>query len=219
MKTGVIIQARLGSSRLPGKILMDIEGKSMLQRVAERADRIEGIDTLIIAMPDEAASYQASIQYPRFCGDETNVLKRYYDCAKLYDLDTIVRITADCPALDPAIGTLVLDTFKSGNWDYVSNVRPYSTWPDGTDVEVFNFWALLSAHKNATSAYDREHVTSYLYTLPRPVKCQVVWADKDYSGYKWSVDTQEELDHIRAAYKALGEDFGMKKLLQWEASL
>lgn len=221
MNIGCIIQARLGSSRLPRKIILNLyEGKTVLEQVLDRVHQIKGLDRIIVAMPDEPQSLSVDCgpNSHKFYGHSDDVLDRYYRCAKANDLDVIMRITADCPLLDPHVATRILERFVNGRWNFVSNTRPTSTWPDGTDVEVFDFWSLRYAYVNATKPYDREHVTSYMYTPPVPVRCHTVIADKDYSMYKWSVDTSDDLAKVRQIVTDLGPDATMPEIIAWEQS-
>lgn len=190
--TGAIIQARLGSSRLPGKVLREIAGKPMLQHVIERAQKIPGIHKVIVAIPhtdikELASRIKADVFW--YMGHPEDVLDRYYQAASTYDMDLIMRLTGDCPLIDPqGCGRLLAYIQAFDGIDYVSNV---ATETDGLDCEVFTMDALRRAHSLATAPYDREHVTPWIrhnlrcVTLPEPA----------LPG-KWSVDTEEDLQRV-----------------------
>lgn len=223
---GAIIQAHLGSSRLPNKVLADICDKSMLQRVIERTQQIKGIDKVIVALPyhqQEIVDIVTNMSGGRWdwlnfhhqtvangeLVPESDVLARYYNCAVHFKLDHVVRITSDCPLLDPEVGTRVVSKFMNGGlyqggYDYVSNTIP-STFPDGLDVEAFTFEALQQAHQEAASPEDREHVTPYIKRLGSHFRKNNVWNTEDQSKYRLTVDTQEDLDRVKSIYKHFGD--------------
>ena len=218
-RTGIIIQARLGSTRLPAKVLVDIGGKPVLQHVIERARRIPSIDEIVVAYPytdfaiDELCFSIGCEAYPYY-GDMDNVLDRYYQCAKSYDFENIVRITADCPLLDPDISDMVVSKYLNSNYDYVTNRSPM-TWPDGLDTEIFSFWALMMAHQHAKTPYQKEHVTAYMYGSDSPMEWTNVPNSIDQSNHRWTLDTSEDLAWIRDIYEALGrEHFGMADIMR-----
>jgi spore coat polysaccharide biosynthesis protein SpsF (cytidylyltransferase family) len=202
VKTLAIIQARLSSTRLPRKALMSIGGKPMIRHVVDRVCQIEGVDTVVVAVPngaDAAAIYDAVVpQAGVFLSvgtKEDDVLGRYERCAQSYPgHDVILRATGDCPLLDPVVGGYVLKAYAaSGISDYVSNIT--AGYRDGEDVEVFSVAALLRAAKKATDPYDREHVTPY---IRRHGVISVVMPTEDRSAIKTSVDTLEDLERVRA---------------------
>jgi len=192
--TGVIIQARLGSSRFPRKILADLDGQPMLGHVIRRAQAIVGIRRTVVAVPTEdLPTLKAAFAGERVLwwgGPGNDVLQRYWEAARHYALDPIVRVTADCPRLDPNACWRVLDEFRRRGWDYASNVDPST---DGLDCEVFSWQALDQAHHEATSPLDREHVTPW---MRRSLRCGHV-AEPPLPG-KWSVDTPEDLARLQA---------------------
>jgi spore coat polysaccharide biosynthesis protein SpsF len=167
MTTAIIIQARMTSSRFPGKIMRLLDGRTVLDRVLDRAEHVRGVDTVIVACPKDDASapiYEAcrarGVLY--YAGSEMNVLSRYYEAAKKHGLDVIMRITSDCPFFNPVIAGEVLSRLKDGDLDYASNVYPVRTYPKGFDCEAFTFDCLEAAHLNARNDYDREHVTPWM---------------------------------------------------------
>ena len=156
MTTAVIVQARMTSKRFPGKVLTELSGKTVLERVLERCALVPFVDTVICAFPADDASipiYQLCNSLGIACasGSEDDVLSRYYDAAQMYGVDTIVRITADCPFFDPVVAGEVLSLLKAENLDYCSNVFPVRTYPKGFDVEAFTFDCLEAAHIKALS--------------------------------------------------------------------
>jgi len=186
-----IIQARLGSTRLPQKILLDLCGKPVIQRVYERACKIDKTDDVIVATTlsnsdDRLADFCRNNGIPLFRGSENDVLDRYYRAAKHFKADAVIRITGDCPLIDPAVVNLVVLTFRSAEVDYASNVQP-PTYPDGLDTEIFTFSALETAWKYATGSYDREHVTPYIYNSGS-FRLLNVPNGEDCSSERWTVD-------------------------------
>lgn len=199
MTTAVIVSARMTSKRLPGKVLMPLAGKSVLERVLERAARIPFIDTVICAFPaaDESIPiYQLCNSLGVACasGSEKDVLGRYYDAATMYGVDTIVRITGDCPLFDPVVAGEVLSLLKAENLDYCSNVFPKRTYPKGYDAEAFTYDCLEAAHLLTKKPYDREHVTPFMQRK-RGIRRANVRQRIDQSAINLCVDTAE--DHAR----------------------
>ncbi|MGH9764062.1 MAG: cytidylyltransferase domain-containing protein, partial [Blastocatellia bacterium] len=166
-KVLAIVQARLGSSRLPKKVMMDVAGEPMLIRVIRRVKAITGVDEVVLAttsaeqdraLLDMAADYQV----PAYAGSEDDVLDRFYHTAKAFGAQTIVRVTGDCPLLDPEVSIRVLERFLLGDCDYASNTLK-ATFPDGLDTEVFSVQALTRAWQEATLKSEREHVTPFIW--------------------------------------------------------
>ncbi|MFH1862745.1 MAG: glycosyltransferase family protein [bacterium] len=219
MKTTAIIQARLGSTRLPGKVIMDVYGETMLARVVRRTLKAKMLDEVVVATTDlrqddpiVAEAHRLGVMV--FRGSETNVLDRYYQAAQTYHADVIVRITSDCPLIDPEIVDLVIWRFLKDKADYASNVLR-RTYPRGLDTEVMTNEALTSAWRQATETFQQEHVTPYLYQNPHQFRLLSVTAEKDYTQHRWCVDTIEDLDFVRQVYSLLGHNgyFGWQKVL------
>jgi spore coat polysaccharide biosynthesis protein SpsF (cytidylyltransferase family) len=161
-----IVQARFFASRLPGKVLKKINNKTILEILIKRLLKSKKISKIIIAcssnkMDKEIIKIANKVKIDYFIGSEKNVLKRYYLAAKKFKFNNICRITADCPLIDSNIVELVIKNFFEKKVDYASNAIPPS-FPDGLDVEVFNFKSLSKAYKNAKSDYDKEHVNPYM---------------------------------------------------------
>ncbi len=215
-----IIQARMGSSRLPGKSLAEIEGRPMLWHVIQRVKRARLVDRVVVATSTAAADdaiEQMCLEDGVTCyrGSETDVLDRFYLAARAEKAAQVVRITADCPLLDPEVVDRVVQRFQRGDLDYASNAMVRS-YPDGLDTEIFAFSALERAWHEASKASEREHVTPYL----RSEKFRTANVENDstspYQHYRWTVDEAEDLEFIRAVYKAFRgkESFGMEDVLQ-----
>ena len=207
--TVVIIQARMSSTRLPGKVLMPIMGKPLLEYQIERVKQSKQLSDLVVATSEQAADEPIV----KFCHDRnikvfrghlTDVLSRYYQCWKcLFDnADHIVRLTADCPLIDPTIMDEVISFALNAGYDYASNTL-HPTFPDGLDVEVFTAKALETAFLAAKLKSEREHVTPYLYNHTELFELGSYEADADHSAYRWTVDTREDLSLVNEIFKAL----------------
>jgi spore coat polysaccharide biosynthesis protein SpsF len=207
MRTAVIIQARMGSSRLPGKVMKILEGRSVLSHVIHRIKAIQEVDEVVVAttlLPSDQIIVEESHRYgvTSFRGDEQDVLRRYYEAAKQIKADVVVRITSDCPLIDPDIVADVIRWYHTHNLDYVSNSLVPS-YPRGLDTEVFSFRVLEEANFFAREAKQREHVTPYIYQNPTKYKLGVVKSQVDYSKYRWTLDTTEDWELISKIYQKL----------------
>ena len=202
MTIGCIIQARMGSNRLPGKVMMDIEkDKPVLYYVINQLRHCKLIDKLIVATTtlaedDKIVKYCNDLGVDSYRGNAQNVLDRYYQCAKKFSMSTIVRIPSDKPLIDPEIVDSIIDKFRLNIYDYVINFLP-STFPSGTEVEIFSFDALEIAWKNAELPSEKEHVTSYIYNHKEKFKIFNVTLPEDLSRYRWAVDRIEDLTLVR----------------------
>jgi len=211
MKISAIIQARMTSTRLPGKVLMNIGGKSMVWHVVNRLKHSKKLDDIILAIPDtkkndilEKFAKDSKVKY--FRGSEEDVLSRYYETAKKFKCDVIVRITSDCPLIDPKIVDLLIEKYLSSNVDYTKALM--TTFPRGLDVEVFDFKALKKAYRKAKEPYQREHVTPYIYENTKIFKVGFVSAKGNlkHPEVRLVVDTKEDLKLVREIYKYLYKD-------------
>ena len=205
-----VVQARLSSSRLPNKMLLDLAGKPVVARTLERVQAIPEVDTVILATStsDEDRQLQDlanKLGVQGYAGSLDDVLDRVYCAAKQASAATIMRITGDCPLLDPAVCQEILNVFKLGDADYVSNVRP-PTYPDGLDSEVFSFKALETAWQEATLSSDREHVTQFLWTNPLRFRLANVEHEIDLSALRWTVDEPDDLEFVRQVYYSLARN-------------
>ncbi len=206
-----IIQARMGSTRLPGKVLADIHGQPMLWHVLQRAKAAKFLDDVIVATTTEPSD-DGIVAFCRgrgvecFRGSEWDVLDRYYCAALHHDAQSVVRITSDCPLVDPEIIDKTTRAFLSELPDYASNsiVR---TYPRGLDTEVMTFRALELAWREARQPYQRSHVTPFIYESHGLFKVLSVTGKEDYSAYRWTVDTREDLEFVRTVYARMGSQF------------
>jgi spore coat polysaccharide biosynthesis protein SpsF len=210
VKIVAIIQARMESTRLPGKVLMDIQGQTMLASVVRQVRRAKKLDDIVVATTDRPAD-DAIIEACRqlgvagFRGDSEDVLSRYYHAARQHQAQVIVRITADCPLIDPGIIDQIVTVFRENDVDYASNTLTRS-YPRGLDVEVFSMSALEQAWREADRQHYREHVTPFFYQNPGRFKLKAISCKDDYSHFRWTVDRQEDLELVREIYRRLPVD-------------
>ncbi len=219
MKVLAIVQARMGSTRFPNKVMRPIIGKPMIELLLYRLSLAQNIDQIVLATSDHPCNqplvtHVQQLGYPVYQGSEEDVLDRYYQAAKGYQPDAIVRITGDCPLVDPELVDDVVREFRQGNLDYVSNASP-PTYPDGLDVEVFSFDALATAWQAATKASDREHVTPYIRESGQ-FKTSNLAADQDWSKERWTVDEPEDFEVVRHVFKHFQPrlDFSWREVLK-----
>ncbi len=208
-KVVAIIQARMGSTRLKGKVMKEIVGKPILQHVLERVTASRLVDASILATTcnqedDMLIELCDVIGVSSFRGSETDVLDRFYECARSYGADTVVRITADCPFVDPDIIDKAITVFREGDSDYVSTAYPIQTFPDGLDVEVFSFDALRKAWQTAKLLSEREHVTPYIWKNEKgEFKVESIQNATDLSDKRWTVDNEKDFIFVKTIYEAL----------------
>ena len=220
MSTIAIIQARMGSTRLPGKVLLNLEDKTVLEHVVNRVRFSKHVDDVVVATTiskDDLRIVElcANLGVSIYCGSEDDVLDRYYQAAKLFKADNIVRITSDCPVIDPKIVDGAIILHLKDNADYTSNTLK-ETYPDGQDVEIFTFASLRTAWKDAKLASEREHVTPYIRNHPDIFKHARLEYQKDLSQKRWTLDNAEDLEFLRLVYKYLYSKnslFGMDDIL------
>lgn len=218
MSTVAFIQARMGATRLPGKVLMDLAGKPVLQHVVERVQASKLIDEVIVVTTlcerdIQIVEWCSARKIRVFCGSEQDVLDRFYQAAKLLPFDTIVRITADCPLMDPDVIDLVLTEFDQRKVDYVNNTGN-GTWPDGLDVEVFRFSALEIAWKHGQLPSEREHVTPYIYNNPDKFSIGIIDHTPSLNGMRWTLDQKEDYEFISHVYSDLATQKGIFSMEQ-----
>jgi spore coat polysaccharide biosynthesis protein SpsF len=226
MAIGIVVQARMGSSRLPGKVLADLAGKPAIVRMLDRLKRVSGklpiiLATSVLAIDDplvDVVRREACVAVWR--GAETDVLRRYAEAARHFDLDPIVRVTGDCPLIEPAVITRVLDAFRQGAFDYADNLMP-RTYPHGYDVQIVSRRALEIADKEAEAPAEREHVLPFVNSQPgRFAATHVVSEDSPCTDIRITLDYPEDLTLIRGIYEALypaNPDFGLKEILDLRA--
>jgi spore coat polysaccharide biosynthesis protein SpsF len=202
-KIAAVIQARMGSHRLPGKVMLELCGRPVLQHVIDRVRIAENIQEVMVATTqseadEEICRYLAAKGIAYCCGSEEDVLSRYFQAAKLCHADVIVRITADCPLIDPNVVDRVVAGFMRGGYDYASNTVKIRTFPRGLDCEVFSFALLKRACEQAKLPFQREHVTPFMYQgKNRVLSIQNI---RDYSDMRWTLDTAEDFALIQEVY-------------------
>jgi spore coat polysaccharide biosynthesis protein SpsF len=209
----------MGSSRLPGKVLKDIDGQPMLFRVVVRARHARTLGRVVVATTTDSGddplyAYCRRQGFPVFRGDPYDVLDRYYRAAEAFSAETVVRLTADCPLIDPAEIDRTVRAFQSAKVDFAANRLPppwRRTTPIGMDTEVVTMNALTRAWREAKAKYAREHVMPYLYEEPGRFKTLLVDHEPDWGALRLTVDTPEDLALARriTAYFGGGNDFGM----------
>jgi glutamate-1-semialdehyde 2,1-aminomutase len=209
MKVVAIVQARMGSTRLPGKVMKLIEGVPLIEILLTRLARARHLDQIVVATSSAPGNgvlcdHVRALGYTCFVGSEQDVLDRYLQAACQVQADAIVRVTGDCPLIDPAVVDVVIDRFKKTSVDYVSNIDPPS-YPDGLDTEVFTREALERAACESADPFDHEHVTPYLRCSGR-FRTAVVRHEKDLSGLRWTVDEPADLTVVTQVFKHFSPD-------------
>jgi spore coat polysaccharide biosynthesis protein SpsF len=210
-----MIQARMGSTRFPGKVLKPILGRPMLLHIVQRVRSVRALKNVVV-LTSERCEDQPIRDLCRsegiavFNGSENDVLDRFYQAALRYSADPLVRVTGDCPLVDPQLIEQLLEIFAAGSWDHVSVAAGAGAlylnrgrFPDGLDAECFSIAALKRAWSEATASSDREHVTPYIWRVPERFRCRLVDADGDYSDMRWTVDHEEDFVMITRIYEAL----------------
>jgi len=223
MELALIVQARMTSTRLPGKVLKEVLGRPLLYYQLERLRRVSSQDEIIIATTvnktdEPIVAFCAEHGLPCYRGSEDDVLARYCETARAFRVSNIVRITADCPLIDPVVINGVIKTYldSRGELEYVANTLK-RTYPRGLDCEVFSFEVLKEINGLATEISDREHVTSYIYRHPDKYRLKNVAGEEDHSSYRWTVDTPEDFELIRRIIEELytvKPDFTMADCLE-----
>lgn len=210
-RTVAIVQARMGSSRLPGKVLQEIHGKPMIARVVERTRKAKFVNNVAVATTTESSDdsiedWCRESATACYRGSTFDVLDRFYQAARLFAADVIVRVTADCPVIDPDVIDETISAFHLHAADFAANRLPPPwgrTYPIGLDTEVCSFSALEKAWKEAKAAHEREHVMPYLYDVPGRFKVFQLNTEPDYGSLRWTVDTPEDLEFIRRVFDHL----------------
>lgn len=205
----IIVQARMGSTRLPGKVLKTVLGKTLLAHMVERLRRVRNADSVIIATTVEPADDAIVAECARLgvlCtrGSEDDVLDRYHAAAKTVKADVVVRCTSDCPVIDPElVEELIARFLAAGDRDYGSNAAIDRTYPRGLDAEICTFAALETANKESTSAFEREHVLEFLLVRPQRFKQLSLTHREDLSRHRWTVDTPEDFELVKRILESL----------------
>lgn len=217
-----ILQARFSSSRLPGKVLKPILGKPMLALQIERIQRAKLLDRLIVATSDyaednEIAELCKKVDIECFRGNLNDVLDRFYQAAKLYSPEHIVRLTGDCPLCDPLLIDTVVEFHLADEYDYSCNTL-VPTYPDGLDVEIFRYSCLEIAHQEAILPSHREHVTQFMHKQPERFKIGDYRGNIDRSDLRWTVDEQLDFELISKIYESIYQQnsgFTTEDILDW----
>lgn len=205
-----ILQARMSSSRLPGKVLAEVEGMPMIGRQVERLLRCRRIDRLVVATSQEAEDDALA----RYCeedlglgvwrGELADVLGRFQGAARKFGpAEHVVRLTADCPLCDPGVVDAVVDLHLAGGFDYTSNTPAHRTFPHGLDAEIMRAGVLQTACLEAEEAYEREHVTAFIYRRPDRFQLGFLSQETDLSQLRWTVDYPADLAFVREVYRVL----------------
>jgi spore coat polysaccharide biosynthesis protein SpsF len=222
-----VVQARLGSTRLPGKVLLPVAGAPLLARMVERVRAAASLDAVVVATTtsDEDRAIVdlcRTLDLPVVTGHPTDLLDRHLVAGQALAADAVVKIPSDCPLIDPAIIDRVVDAFRADpdRYDFVSNLHPAS-YPDGNDVEVVPMTILARAHREATRPHEREHTTPYIWDHPERFRIgNVLWeTGRDYSmSHRFTIDYAEDLAFVRAVFTALYRPaapiFGLSAILE-----
>lgn len=204
-KTAAIIQTRMGSTRLPGKVMLGLSGRPVLWHVVDRVKRCTMLDDIIIATTTKKEdniieAFCEKEQISIYRGDAQDVLSRYVEAAEQFKVDIIVRITSDCPLYDPTIMQAMLQQFDA---DYMSSRLHSYTFPRGLDTEIVTLDVLKRTQKLATQDYEKEHVTPYIYEHPTAYKLKSFESPENNSHHRWTLDTKEDYAMIKTVYDAL----------------
>jgi len=219
MKIIAIVQARMGSTRLPGKVLKPIVNKPMIELLLTRLSQSKELDQIVVATSmdpknDQLQMVVESLGFRCIKGSENDVLSRYYTIAKSVSADVIVRITGDCPLVDPVLVDKCIREFKKIEVDYLSNTNP-ATYPDGLDVEVMSFASLEKANNETNSEFDREHVTPFIRNNNILSKSSISHT-QDLSSLRWTVDEPEDLIVVTNIFEYFSPDifFNWQQVLE-----
>lgn len=210
MKIAAIVQARMTSTRLPNKVLMKLAGKENIYHVFNQLYYSKIINEIILATStdksdDELEKWGNENGKKVFRGDLDDVLKRFYDAAVITEADIIVRITGDCPLIDPEVVDKVIEMFLKDEYDYCSNTNP-PTFPDGLDTEVFTFASLEKAYKEAKLKSELEHVTPYIRNNTEIFKLGNYSSEINYEHYRWTLDNLKDYEFLKIIFENLYEE-------------
>ena len=221
MKIVAIVQARMGSTRLPNKVMKEIGGVPMIELLLSRLSRAREVDQIVVATTvdeknEPLTAHVEKLSYLCVRGSEDDVLQRYIDAAHASNADVVVRVTGDCPLIDPTLVDECISKFMNSEFEYLDNTSP-PTFPDGLDVAVVSVDALHRANKEAFSRYDREHVMPFIYNSGR-FKLGSVLNDNDYSSYRWTVDEAADFEVVQNVFAHFSPDihFSWEKVLELE---
>lgn len=209
MKVVAIVQARMGSKRLPGKVMKTIVDRPVIELLVKRLDLAAEVDQVVVATPLDPENmvlknHVTSLGFKCHMGSERDVLGRVFDAAKEFKADIVIRITGDCPFVDPELVDSIVREFKNSDADYISNINP-PTYPDGLDVEVFNFASLEKAHNEATTDFDKEHVTPFIRSSGL-FKTSNIEFETDLSTLRWTLDEPADFIVIDRVFNYFNPD-------------
>ena len=209
-KVLAIVQARVGSTRLPGKVLKEVNGKPLMEILLNRLSEAKKIDKIVVATSvnkenDHLAKVVGKLGFDVFRGSEEDVLDRYYKAASEYSPLSVVRVTGDCPLIDANLVDRVIRKFQNTDVDYASNTMP-RTYPDGLDLSIFSFETLKITWRQAKTKHDREHVTSFMRN-PKRFKISSVMNEVDYSKERWTIDEPEDFKVLCKIFNHFKPDF------------
>ncbi len=217
----VIIQARMSSTRLPGKVLKPLGSKTVLEQVIDRVSKapVQVVVATSDQPEDDAIVRECErLDVASFRGSLQDVLSRYYHAAVAFHAETVVRVTSDCPLFDGDLLAAMLERFAAAHVDYMSNFVE-RTYPRGLDAEIMRFSALQEAYLQATDAGEREHVTPYIYRHPERFRLGAyAQEERDDSGHRWTLDTPEDYAMLQAVVQALGNDCTTGQVLAYLAA-
>ncbi|MFB3901880.1 MAG: cytidylyltransferase domain-containing protein [Acidobacteriota bacterium] len=215
MPSVAMVQARMGSTRLKGKVMAEILGKPMIWHIVTRLRQVPEVGLVVVATSTHVANqpladYCRRETIPVFRGSEDDVLDRFYQAARIFDADPIIRVTGDCPFVDGPLISELIRFYGEGNWEHLGVATGAGAvfldsgrYPDGLDAECFSFNALRRAWEEAIEPSDREHVTPYIWRVPGRFRTAALTAPADYSRYRWTVDNGADLDLAREIYREL----------------
>jgi len=221
MKISAIIQARMTSTRLPGKVLKTVKGRPLLDYMIERLNFCKRLTNVIIAtttnsQDDQIVAFAEDQGYEYYRGSEDDVLSRYYEAATVFKIDHIVRVTSDCPLIDPVIIDTAIDRYQLKACNYLHLAASFA---EGLDTEIFSYKILEVAHQNARLMAEREHVSLYFHNNPEIVRKVVIENKIDDSMYRLTVDEAEDYAVVKAIYEALYKfglpPFGMPEIKEF----
>lgn len=210
MVTAVVVQARWGSTRLPGKVLKPLNGHTVLAEVLKRCSAVAGADLVVCALPDKSDSADLEVVARKsgasiFSGSEHDVLERYLGAARSVGADVVMRVTSDCPLIDPAVCDAVLQLRERETAAYAAN-NLERTFPHGLDCEAFTTAALEEAAQAARDAYDREHVTPWLRRAPHLKRANLTTEIAGLTDERWTLDYPDDLTFIEAVFEHLPDN-------------
>jgi spore coat polysaccharide biosynthesis protein SpsF (cytidylyltransferase family) len=215
-----MIQARTGSKRFPRKVLAKIKNKPMIWHVINRAKKVSNVQQIILVTTKRKEDkillgLAERLRVKAFAGHTYDVLARYYNCASKFNADPIIRITGDCPLIDPTIINKMLKFYLENDYDYVCNIMN-PTYPDGLDVEIFSFNVLEKINKLSKMKSEREHVTPFIRKNLQKFRTFNYKNDMDLSNFRWTVDEKKDLKFVSKIYSKFGSKlvFTMKEILQ-----